>query len=91
MPEQDPQSRTASRRKKSQTQPQTEVSETSQSPSSQPKKNPVSLTEEPKKSIPEEPKKSILLATGLENYAYWKARYKNHKRQDSSPFRRGRI
>ena len=36
-------------------------------------------------------KKSVLLATGLEDYAHWKALYRNHKPKDKKPFRRGRI
>ncbi|NES79974.1 MAG: cyanobactin biosynthesis PatC/TenC/TruC family protein [Okeania sp. SIO1H6] len=32
-----------------------------------------------------------ILATGLEDYARWKIMFKDHKREDDPPFRRGRI
>ena len=36
-------------------------------------------------------KKSVLLATGLEDYAHWKALFRNHKPTNNKSFRRGRI
>ena len=44
---------------------------------------------EPPKVV--ERKKPQVLATGLEDYAKWKAMYKDHQRKDDRPFRRGRI
>ncbi|MGV2829636.1 cyanobactin biosynthesis PatC/TenC/TruC family protein [Myxosarcina sp. GI1(2024)] len=38
-----------------------------------------------------ERKKPKVLATGLEDYGKWKAMFKNYKRKDDLPFRRGRI
>ena len=39
---------------------------------------------------PEAEEKTIL-ATGLEDYGRWKTMFKDHKREDDPPFRRGRI
>ncbi|NET44266.1 cyanobactin biosynthesis PatC/TenC/TruC family protein [Okeania sp. SIO2B3] len=49
------------------------------------------LSDSEKQDISEQEQKSMMLATGLEDYARWKIMFKDHKREDSPSFRRGRI
>ncbi|NEQ71839.1 MAG: cyanobactin biosynthesis PatC/TenC/TruC family protein [Okeania sp. SIO2D1] len=41
--------------------------------------------------LSEQEQKIMMLATGLEDYVRWKIMFKDQKREDDKPFRRGRI
>ncbi|NEP79882.1 MAG: cyanobactin biosynthesis PatC/TenC/TruC family protein [Okeania sp. SIO3C4] len=49
------------------------------------------FSESEKQDISEQKQESMILATGLEDYARWKVMFKDQKRKDDKPFRRGRI